>query len=818
LNQYYIAQELLKQIDVNGNPDLASWGGWGDVADKNLSPGTILGPALTTAVGYGNSKLIETFLKANPDVNLQNTRGGYTALHFAALSKNTTLVKELLARRANPNLAVSNSSQATDRGWTALDFALQAGDDECITLLVKAGGRATDPSLLLSKSSSSAKTNWNPRLELMLNAGLNAADLPDPHALLAGASMEQAKTLLKLGLDPNRDDGRGNFLSTAIANRNFDLAKLLLDAGAKPGGSPGNSPNSAPPRPGEIQKNNLLLSAANNGAPLDLLEELIAKGATPDEAGPRDGSWSFYSDHTPAGTRTLLFRHFKLPRMTASQDVRVVYQSHNYPGVANLEDKSPSAHPKSLEELLVSPKVPVVWQIQHGKLGPEKITIWRTAPDGTRTALEADMRQDTAFPALEWGDIVELSYRPEDQSVFSESNTVETQERLPDETTWKMRKRISFPITIEMNGRTRELTMRGDLVIFDPTRKEVPLMGAAQLARLFSGENPDMEIPETVGIIRQGWPEVRVISVTAPNGDFALTRGDRLKWDLKNRAPQTAPNNVLLYSPGLPFALSFTGENLLIDDSVDRLARPTQPSLLQAIATAYAPEQLKLKGAPTGSPESLDGWLAGGFEQKILSVLPFPDLSKIRIHRRIKDGGEKVIEVNLQQVCDAMTDRTTTAEARQADVLLQAGDRVELPVAVEKDGKPWTGFSASRAALLGKALSCTVQYEANGGIVMRTIIYHPPHFMVTPGGVVPLPATEGDSSVLASDILTPGEYEASSQDGSFPSLPGDRTFLSERFRYRLTQEYGSLPIGPQPARRIVRPPSNSNQPQPAPHR
>ena len=44
-----------------------------------------------------------------------------------------------------------------------------------------------------------------------------------------------------------------------------------------------------------------------------------SEGATPDETGPRDGPSSFYSDHTPAGTRTLLFRHFKLPRMTASQ-------------------------------------------------------------------------------------------------------------------------------------------------------------------------------------------------------------------------------------------------------------------------------------------------------------------------------------------------------------------------------------------------------------------------------------------------------------------------------------------------------------------
>ena len=47
-----------------------------------------------------------------------------------------------------------------------------------------------------------------------------------------------------------------------------------------------------------------------------------------------------------------------------------------------------------------------------------------------------------------------------------------------------MRKHIAFPVQVEIAGKTREIQLRGDRLVFDPTLAEAPLLGAGKLMAL----------------------------------------------------------------------------------------------------------------------------------------------------------------------------------------------------------------------------------------------------------------------------------------------------------------------------------------------
>ncbi|MDB6076929.1 MAG: hypothetical protein JWO82_676, partial [Akkermansiaceae bacterium] len=481
--------------------------------------------------------------------------------------------------------------------------------------------------------------------------------------------------------------------------------------------------------------------------------------------------------------------------------------------------------PGSLEQLLVERKAGIQWQSEAGKAGPVLATIWRSAADGKRTPLQADLRGDAALPALEWGDVVELSYEPEEQRIFGYGSTAVQNSTLPENLVWKLRQRISFPVVVEMDGQTQDFTVRGGLVTFDPTRPEVPLMGAAQLARLISQQKPEKYAQKSLTVIRQGWPDVRVLSTTEPSADFALQKGDRLKWETQDTSPgpkwAMRASEIRVCSPGLPFAVRFQEflgggggdgtprDNLAPSNSL----RPTQPSLLQAIAMLYGSAANRLKEAPANDPVALAAWLPGALEGEILSVLPHPDLTHIRVRRKSEDGAEKIIEIDLQKAMDGIKDGTTAEEARQADLLLQPGDVVELPVDRKALGQPWTGFTAPQRALLEKALSGSVQitYEA-GQVTLLPVLYRTPRLTATPGGLVPLPASEGTSSLVLRDVLPDGLYDAVSKDGLLTDMKSDRILLSERFQFLCRS------LNPtRPAPRIIPPPpSPARRPQVAP--
>jgi uncharacterized protein len=170
----------------------------------------------------GNAAIIESLLKAGADPNTA-LPDGETALMTAARTGKVDAVKSLLAHGAN-----ANAREGT-RGQTPLMWAAAEGNVEVIRALVAAG--------------SDIQTRSNGGFTALLFA-VREGRIPAVKTLLqSGASVNESLT---------RRGGRGggaqggtsetentpNALLLASANAHYELASLLLDAGADPNAAP----------------------------------------------------------------------------------------------------------------------------------------------------------------------------------------------------------------------------------------------------------------------------------------------------------------------------------------------------------------------------------------------------------------------------------------------------------------------------------------------------------------------------------------------------------------------------------------------------
>ena len=170
----------------------------------------------------GNGAIVDALLKAGADPNTQ-LPDGETALMTAARTGNVDTLKALLANGANVN------AKETVRGQTALMWAAAEGNADAIRLLVERGADVQTRS----------------------SGGFTALLFAAREGRIAAA-----KTLLQSGSSVNeslaRRGGRGagggtntsetentpNAFLLAAANAHYELASVLLDAGADPNAAP----------------------------------------------------------------------------------------------------------------------------------------------------------------------------------------------------------------------------------------------------------------------------------------------------------------------------------------------------------------------------------------------------------------------------------------------------------------------------------------------------------------------------------------------------------------------------------------------------
>jgi len=168
-------------------------------------------PPLSTACVNGNAEVVESLLAAGADANA-TLRGDETALMTAARTGRAGPVKALLARGADVN--------AKDRrGQTALIWAAAEGHADVVRLLIDAGadlrGRVSSGMTALHFAAREGRSDV---VRTLLQAGAKVDSETEPGKKA-----------------PSRAPARGTSpLLLAVENGHFELAVLLLDAGADP--------------------------------------------------------------------------------------------------------------------------------------------------------------------------------------------------------------------------------------------------------------------------------------------------------------------------------------------------------------------------------------------------------------------------------------------------------------------------------------------------------------------------------------------------------------------------------------------------------
>ncbi|MET0280349.1 MAG: ankyrin repeat domain-containing protein [Steroidobacteraceae bacterium] len=258
---------------------------------------------LSEAVNLADAALVTKLLKARADPNLGN-EDGQTPLMLAARTGALPIVQALVKAGARVN------EREKFREQTALMWAVAANNPAVVDFLIR---HKADVEARAAVNDWGNQITSEPRAQYRNTGGLT----PLLYAARFGC-LDCVKSLLKAGAQIDRPTPDGvTPLMTAIDNSNFDLANLLLDAGANPrlfdwwgrtavylaadmrtrGGGGRAGPegvravdDAPPPQPGALQLLRRLLEAGVDPNPqLDMhrpfrgrfTDDLITTGCTP---------------------------------------------------------------------------------------------------------------------------------------------------------------------------------------------------------------------------------------------------------------------------------------------------------------------------------------------------------------------------------------------------------------------------------------------------------------------------------------------------------------------------------------------------------
>ena len=265
-------------------------------ADQHVKPDVDGTTPLHWAVYQDDVQTVGSLLRAGADVKAAN-RYGVTPLSLACTNGNGAIVRLLLNAGANPNDVLSG-------GETALMTAARTGKVDAVNALLeyKAEVNAKETKYKQTALMWAAAAGNVQVVEALLKAGADlhasssAAFTPLLFAVREG-QIGTTKALLKAGADVNETvksqakkaggvtgppAAGTSALLLATSNAHFELASILLDAGADPNAAaPGWTPLHAITwmrKPG-LGDNDPAPQGSGNMTSLELIEKLVKKGA-----------------------------------------------------------------------------------------------------------------------------------------------------------------------------------------------------------------------------------------------------------------------------------------------------------------------------------------------------------------------------------------------------------------------------------------------------------------------------------------------------------------------------------------------------------
>jgi ankyrin repeat protein len=737
-------------------------------------------------------RVLAQFPDATPQATLARTRLGTLGVQAVATPPNTSPAATPAAEPVEDE-ETKEIRRLTELAKTSPDLLLPKNEIE--RFAQKGWAKATR--YLLERLEGTERQN-------LLNQALRSA--------AEGGQLALCQTLLEQGADPNQP-ADGQTLARAVWQNRVEVVKLLLQKGANPNLMPASCKafnwserNTDQPIGGALHAaafhNNvplirlLLASGANAGlvAPdtrmtplalylrcttdmsLEIVRLLLDHGADPKtpfrddlslleyaaaslkdpailelllERGiPIDPNWKAAGFETPnVPLRKTLLERFSFPDWSKEPRIRLVTlekgQNRNSSPEQDpaerlfpiLADKAQNDGPKPLAEYLLEIMFPS--QRRVGIPNATDVTLYRKNASGGLSPTIIRFDSADTFPTLEWGDILMVASPGQDYP------TNAGQGRRPAQTVWNLRRHVSLRIEVELDGGKQSLAVRGDRVSYDPTEPVFPWSPDLSAAKLVGslGWNPSENQP--FQIHRKGWPQPIQLTLGSEAWKLKLLEGDRIVLPAASPNDESArkirSSEVRLLSPGLWFGRSFPATE-----------ESTLPTLLQAIASAYRGDPQLSPYVSPPDPSKIVGEL--GSRNLVTSILPHPDLARIRIRRLNADGTETLVPVDLQKAAASCRETTSREEARKFDVELQAGDIIELPVKEGQQGKPWGGFSEAECRLFALALSCRIQISENSERSLRDIQFAPPKIIDTGNGLVSIPSVSGSPSIILADI------------------------------------------------------------------
>lgn len=225
-------------------------------------------PTVIEAVKQGNAKLLRQLFLNGADANLRDSRGK-TALFYCATGFDTEMMKTLLENGANPNAK-------DEKGSTPIMLAKAANSYDSVAALVSAGAYA--PELDMIDAVSAKNTNAVKKM-LAQKVSPDSVGLSKRSALsvaVGSGDFEMVKLLVDAGAHPNVLDDEGKTpLSYAVFSENRMLIDYLLLHGADV-------------KLMNIDGENVLMDLGAN-ADLSLVKTLVEKGANVHAKSIRSG-------------------------------------------------------------------------------------------------------------------------------------------------------------------------------------------------------------------------------------------------------------------------------------------------------------------------------------------------------------------------------------------------------------------------------------------------------------------------------------------------------------------------------------------------
>lgn len=256
--------------------------------------------ALHWAVRRDNLDTANLLIRAGADVKATN-RYGVTPLSLACVSGNAAMIEALLKAGADPNTALPG-------GETPLMTAARTGKLDAVKVLISHGADVKYAEPQRGQTAlmwAAAEGNTAVVAELVergadMHARTKGGLTPLLFAVREG-KVDTVRALLQAGADVNETwkAGRGTGVSgisamvLAVANAHYELASMLLDAGADPNAAaqgwtalhqitwvrkPGKGDNDPAPE------------GSGNMSSLDLVKKLVAKGANVNARMTRSGN------------------------------------------------------------------------------------------------------------------------------------------------------------------------------------------------------------------------------------------------------------------------------------------------------------------------------------------------------------------------------------------------------------------------------------------------------------------------------------------------------------------------------------------------